>query len=70
MIIDPFEKDKLLGAVETLRVFIENIDEKKSCSSCMFFTESGAKCSKFNQPIPDHIIHNGCESWEFDMIPF
>lgn len=70
MPLDPFEKEKLLSAVETLRSFIENIEENKTCSSCMFYIEKNATCGKFKQAIPDHIIKNGCPEWEFDSIPF
>lgn len=70
MIIDPFEKENLLTAVETLRSFIEHLEVRKTCASCMYYKENEAACGKFNQVIPEHIIKVGCPEWEFDMIPF
>jgi len=70
MNLDPFEKDELLKAVETLRSFIENIEVRKTCSSCSHYGETDGVCKKFNQQIPDHIIKKGCIEWEFESIPF
>ena len=70
MTLDPFDKEKLLTAVETLRSFIEHLDVNKNCSSCMFYVEAEVRCAKFNRAIPKHIIKVGCPEWDFDMVPF
>ena len=70
MKLDPFEKDKLLTAVEILRSFIENIDIEKKCASCNYYQEIDGKCGKFSLVIPEHIIKVGCPDWDFDSIPF
>ena len=70
MQIDPFKQQEVLSAIETLKAFVEHLPVRKTCSDCMFYKEKDSSCTKFKQPIPEHIIKKGCKEWEFDSIPF
>ena len=66
MKIDASQKRELLQAVETLRSFVEFLDEKKGCISCYNWsggTNGGCQLAGDSMP-PQDVIENECESWE------
>lgn len=39
------------------------------CLNCEHFSVS-SHCGKFNAEPPKHVTSIGCDSWEYDMLPF
>lgn len=70
MQLDPQKQNDILNALETLKAFVEHMPINKTCADCMNYKQQDASCTKFKQPIPEHIIKVGCKEWEFDTIPF
>ena len=45
---------------------LESISIK--CQSCENYTDR--KCQKWEMVPPDEVLNVGCDSWEYDWIPF
>jgi recombinational DNA repair protein RecR len=67
------EKKQGKEALEKALEIIESMPEKKTCRTCVHFTEDEA-CALAGEIVPDHIIEKGCElySWDgfSDEVPF
>ena len=69
MKIDAAHQKELIQACDTLRSFIENLEQTKGCISCINWKQD--KCGLYKAVPPQDIISNGCPSWEiWDEIPY
>lgn len=70
MNIDANMQKDLIEKLHDVLAFIENLEPKKSCLSCINWQKDGCIAANGITP-PVHIIHNGCEKWEiYDSIPY
>lgn len=69
MKIDAATQRQLVGAIDLIRSFIENIEPQKGCISCFNWSNG---CGLADKAIPPQdTINNGCPKWElFDEIPY
>ena len=47
----------------------QNLLRNKSCEDCANFQENGCKLANGLTPPPE-VIKTGCDSWDWDCIPF
>jgi hypothetical protein len=47
----------------------QNLLAKKSCHDCINFQEGGCKLANGIKPPPE-VLKTGCDSWDWDSIPF
>ena len=47
----------------------QNLLRDKSCNDCIHFQERGCKLANGMTP-PAEVIAKGCDSWDWDTIPF
>ena len=70
MKINPEKKIQILDALETIREFIESLDQRKSCHTCLHYYKPPI-CGKYDCEPPTQVKQEGCPDWEiFDTIPF
>jgi hypothetical protein len=65
----PQNKHYLLEALKEIAAIFESLPTKKSCKNCEHFDTGKCKISDYAAP-PPHVIEAGCESWQWDGLPF
>lgn len=48
---------------------LKALPDAAACKDCTHFGPAGI-CNQFEQPVPDEFQAVGCESWEWDEVPF
>jgi hypothetical protein len=68
MKIDPRERARIRGALTTLLDWLAQVPDARSCETCRHF-RTGV-CMLAGAKPPAEVQAEGCESWEFDGVPF
>jgi hypothetical protein len=53
-----------------LRTCLKDLEPKGSCLNCAHFQENSETCTLYKQRPPARVIVFGCDSFQFDDIPF
>ena len=64
----PFEIQVKISIARREMEFWQNLLQTKSCKDCLNFQQG--QCTQFNAEPPPDVQQVGCESWDWDQIPF
>lgn len=64
----PFEIEVKINIARREMEFWQILLQRKSCNDCLNFQQG--MCTEFNAEPPKEVQQVGCESWDWDQIPF